>query len=40
MVARFAVMVGALMCLAALLFWLLLRSKALERFYARRSGSA
>jgi hypothetical protein len=40
MVARFAVMVGALMCLAALLFWLLLRSKALARSQARRDGPA
>jgi hypothetical protein len=40
MIARFAVMVGALLCLAAVLFWLLLRSKALARFQARRDGSA
>jgi hypothetical protein len=32
-------MVAALMCLAALLVWLLLRSRALERLYERRDRS-
>jgi hypothetical protein len=36
---RFAVMLGALMCLAALLFWLVLRSKALAGFSTRRDRS-
>jgi hypothetical protein len=36
---RFGVLVGALMCLATMLCWLLLRSKALERFYERRDRS-
>jgi hypothetical protein len=32
-------MLGALMCLAALLFWLVLRSKALAGFSTRRDRS-